>query len=357
MNSMQADHGDNREHSDHKHTWWEALPVFHHHIQRDASADASPVVDAAGSRTLWQSLAILAATALFQLAVALLSHSVSLLADTIHNAADALTAVPLLIAFRLARRPPTSRFTYGYGRVEDIAGVAIVLVIGGSAGLAAWGSVQKLLHPAPMTLVGWVIIAAIDGFAGNELVARQRIRIGKAIGSAALVADGQHARADGITSLAVLLGAVGGLVGVPLLDPVVGLLITGAILAIVREAATAVWGRLLDAVDPALVAQIAATAERVPSVVGVHAVRARWVGHQLFAELHVCMREDASTLASHRISEAVHHELLHTLPRLASLAIHIDPASPQQRSPEHDSQLSATRLPEIGYALGSGSGE
>jgi cation diffusion facilitator family transporter len=311
------------------------------------------VVDATASRTLWQSLAILAVTALFQLGVALLSRSISLLADTIHNAADALTAVPLLIAFRLARRPPSVQFTYGYGRVEDIAGVVIVFVIGGSAGLAAWESAQKLLHPAPVTLGRWVIVAAIAGLIGNELVARLRIRTGNTIGSAALVADGKHARADGITSLAVLLGAVGSLIGVPLLDPIVGLLITVAILAIVREAAAAVWVRLLDAVDPALVIQIAATAERIPGVEGTHSVRARWVGHQLFAELHAYMQGQNSTLASHRIGEAISRELHQALPRLASLTVHIDPATLERHGAGAESQSRATRLLDTHCALGT----
>src|SRR5258706_10495188 len=159
-----------------------------------------------------------------------MSGSVGLLADGIHNVSDALTAIPLWIAFMLARRPATRRYTYGYGRAEDIAGVIIVLMIFLSSLVAAYESSQKLLHPEPLRYVWWVMAAAIIGFVGNEGVAILRMRAGREIGSAALVADVQHARVDGLTSLAVLIGAVGSPLGFPLPDPIIGALITIAIL-------------------------------------------------------------------------------------------------------------------------------
>lgn len=278
-----------------------------------------------GIVTLRNSLLILGATAIFQVIIAIISHSVSLLADTIHNFSDALTAIPLWFAFVLSRRPSTRTYTYGYGRAEDVAGVLIVVIIFASAVIAAIESIQKLVHPAPLTNVGWVIVAALVEFAGNEIVAELRIRTGRAIGSAALVADGQHARVDGFTSLAVLFCAIGSLLGFPLIDPIVGLLITVAILAIVRDAAVTMWRRLMDAIDPEEVARIEQVAGQVTGVQEVHDVRVRWLGHKLQTELHITVDEDLSTRASHDIAETVRHDLVHARPRLASVMVHVDP--------------------------------
>ncbi|WP_332881534.1 cation diffusion facilitator family transporter [Methanosarcina horonobensis] len=147
-------------------------------------------------------------TALFQILVVWISGSVALLADTIHNFGDAATAIPLGFAFLLSRKRPDNRFTYGYGRAEDLAGLLIVFLIFLSAAVAAYESVSRLISPQPVDFLWAVAAASIIGFLGNELVAKYRIRIGKEIGSAALIADGYHARADGFTSLAVLFGAL-----------------------------------------------------------------------------------------------------------------------------------------------------
>jgi cation diffusion facilitator family transporter len=143
------------------------------------------------------------------------------------------------------RRPPTSRYTYGYGRAEDLAGVVIVLIIAASSALAAYEAVTRLAHPHPVSSLPAVAVAAVIGFAGKELVARYRIRVGRKIGSAALVADRLHARTDGFTSLAVLLGVGGVALGWDWADPVVGLLITVAILAVLRQAAREIYRRLM----------------------------------------------------------------------------------------------------------------
>src|SRR5262249_35335624 len=158
------------------------------------------------------------------------------------------TAIPLWLAFSISRRAPTRRYTYGFGRAEDLAGVFVVLTIAGSSAIAAWESFQRLLHPQPITHLGFVAAASIVGFLGNELVARYRIRTGERIGSAALTADGYHARTDGLTSLAVLVGAAGVWLGFPQADPLVGLLITGAILLILKDATVQIWHRLMDSV-------------------------------------------------------------------------------------------------------------
>lgn len=270
-------------------------------------------------------MAGLGATALFQVVIVLISGSVALLADTIHNFSDALTAVPLWIAFVLGRRLASRRYTYGYGRAEDIAGVIIVFMILASAIIAGYESYQKFLNPQSLSNVEWVIVAAIVGFLGNEAVAVFRIRVGNEIGSAALVADGQHARVDGITSLAVLFGAVGSLLGFPLADPIIGMLITVAILFIVKDTALTMYRRLMDAVDPEIVDRIEQTAASVPGAGDVHDVRVRWLGHRLQAELHITVDEESPTRESHRIVEEVRHALFHAQPKLAAINVHVDP--------------------------------
>src|SRR5213079_907977 len=250
--------GDHHHNGDHGHDHAHGYGVVGRlrHLVRPHSHEAADKVDAAmeasaaGIRALWISLAVLGGTAVLQAAVVGVSGSVALLGDTLHNAADALTAVPLGIAFVVGRRPPTRRYTYGYGRAEDLAGIVIVVVIAASSALAAYEALTRLAHPRPVTNLIAVAVAALIGFTGNELVARYRIRTGRRIGSAALVADGLHARTDGFTSLAVLIGAGGVAIGWPWADPVVGLLITVAILFVLKDAAREVYRRLMDAVDP-----------------------------------------------------------------------------------------------------------
>src|SRR2546425_1417699 len=215
----------------------------------------------------------LMAAALIQLVVVALSGSVALLADTIHNFADAATAIPLGIAFLLARRASTRRFTYGLGRVEDLAGLVIILTIATSAAVAAWEAIQRLRHPQPVEMLWAVMAASVVGFIGNEAVAIFRIRVGRQIGSAALVADGFHARVDGWTSLAVLVGALGVWAGYPLADPVVGLVISVAIFALVYQSAGTVVVRILDGVEPETLDAIAHAAAHVPRVQEVTDVR------------------------------------------------------------------------------------
>ncbi|WP_182874385.1 cation diffusion facilitator family transporter [Microbispora sp. H10670] len=301
------------------------------HLLRPHSHEAADKVDPAmessarGMRALWVSLAGLGATTLVQAVVVVLSGSVALLGDTLHNAADALTAVPLGIAFLLGRRPPTRRYTYGYGRAEDLAGVAIVLTIAASSAAAAYAAIVRLLEPREVTHLGAVAAAALVGFAGNELVARHRIRVGREIGSAALVADGLHARTDGLTSLAVLAGAGGAALGWTWADPAVGLLITVAILTVLRQAAREVYRRLMDAVDPALVDLAEATLRGTPGVLGTGQVRLRWIGHRLRAECEVIVDAGATVVEAHRIAVEAEHNLIHAVPRLTAAIVHPDP--------------------------------
>jgi cation diffusion facilitator family transporter len=312
------------ENSDHAHG--------HPHGEAGGHGHTHGVIDptiATTERGIWAikwSFIILAITASFQVVVVLLSGSVALLADTIHNVGDAVTAVPLWIAFLLARRKPSARFTYGLGRVEDLAGIAIVLIILFSAIIAGYSAIDRLLHPQPMQQLLWVMIAGVVGFIGNEVVAVLRIRVGRQINSAALIADGYHARTDGLTSLAVVLGAVGVWFGFPLADPIVGLLITIAIFGIVWQSAKAVLTRMLDGVEPEVIEEIRHAAEHVTGIRAVLDARARWLGHRLVAELDVAIDGHATVYVADALASSIEHELLAHLPALQSARIRIRPA-------------------------------
>jgi cation diffusion facilitator family transporter len=307
--------------------WWHRI----RHVLTPHSHDSAEKVDQAmessgeGIRVLWISLAVLAATAVIQGIVVLFSGSVALLGDTLHNGSDALTAIPLGIAFVVGRRVATRRYTYGYGRAEDLAGIVIVVFIAVSAAVAGYEAVQRLLHPAGVSHLPYVAAAALLGFAGNEIVARYRITVGRRIGSAALVADGLHARTDGFTSLAVLLGAGGVAIGWRWADPLVGLLITAAILFVLKDAAREVYRRLMDAVDPALVDLVEQILAATPDVHGVGEVRLRWIGHSLRADCTITVPGTATVVQAHAIAHHGEHRLIHAVPRLTAAFIHTEP--------------------------------
>ena len=295
----------------------------HHHSH--GNIDPSIVSHERGLWAVKWSFVILMITAILQTIVVIVSHSVALLADTIHNFGDAATAVPLGIAFIFAKLKPNKRFTYGYGRIEDLAGVGVVLLILLSAIVAGYTTIQRFFHPLPVTHLWVVAIAAIISFAGNEWVAVIRIKVGKEIGSAALIADGYHARTDGWTSLAVLLGAVGIALGFPLADPIIGALITIAILFIVWDSAKNVLIRMLDGIEPKVLEEIHHAISHVSGVKGIGEVRARWIGHRLHAEINIAVKSNATVSQGHDIAKEVRHELLHHLPHLADVIIHVDP--------------------------------
>lgn len=325
--------GHDHDHSGHHHDHGAGIlgrlrhTVAHSHApheQVDAVLESS-------NRGIWAlkvSLVGLGITAILQVAIVLLSGSVALLADTIHNFGDATTAIPLWIAFALAKRGQTRRFTYGYGRAEDVAGAVIVLVIFFSALVAAYESVVKLIHPRPMEHLWWVAGAAIVGFIGNELVAQFRIGVGREIGSAALIADGQHSRVDGFTSLAVLIGVGGMAIGVPILDSLVGLAITVAILFIVKDTVVAVWDHLMSAIDPEILAAVEHAPLHVAGVQDVHAVRAQWLGHRVLADLHISVDPELSVQQAHAIVEQVEAALARHLTAFGGATVHVCPRDP-----------------------------
>ncbi|MGI9164551.1 MAG: cation diffusion facilitator family transporter [Mycobacterium sp.] len=325
------DHHDGH-HDDHHHEHGGGLlgavrEIFapHSHDHADSVDDALES-SAQGIRAVKISLLALGVTAIFQLVIVMLSGSVALAADTIHNFSDALTAIPLWIAFALGRRAATKRFTYGLGRVEDLAGLFVLLMISLSAAIAGYEAVRRLIHPVVIDNLGWVAVAGVVGFIGNELVALYRIRVGRQIGSAALVADGLHARTDGFTSLAVVFGALGVWLGFPLADPIVGLLITVAILMVLRTAARDVFSRLLDGVDPHLVETAEAALIAEPGVIGVRQLRMRWIGHRLHADAELDIDPSISLGDAHRLAHNAEHSLTHAVPKLSTALIHAYPA-------------------------------
>jgi cation diffusion facilitator family transporter len=301
--------------------------VLHPHSHGAPTTDRALESTAEGMRAVFVSLGGLALTAGIELLVSVLSGSVALLADTVHNFADALTAVPLALAFRMGRRPPTRRYTYGFGRAEDLAGISILGFMAASTAVAAYEAVNRLLHPAAIHGTPWVAVAGAVGFAGNELVAVYRTRVGRRIGSAALEADGKHARTDGLTSLAVVVGAIVVAAGAPDADPAVALAITAVITLVLVGTVRQVYRRLMDSVDPELVDEVEAVLRASPGIEHVDVVRIRWVGHELRAEIEVTSDSTLSLVEAHDIATEAHHRLLHHVPRLADAVIHTNPSA------------------------------
>lgn len=333
-------------HDDHLHASQSEVAVEDQpHGHTHGTIDPSIATTSKGLWVVKWSFVALMATALFQVLIVAVSASVALLADTIHNFGDAATAIPLGIVFLLAQRKPSKRFSYGLGRAEDVAGVVIVGLILFSALVAGYESFVRLFNPQPVTLIWAVALASIVGFIGNEGVAIFRIRVGKEIGSAALVADGYHARTDGWTSLAVLVGAIGSWLGFPILDPIIGLLITLAILRIVRESAASIFARLLDGVEPGVIDELKHGAEHVEGVVEVTQVRARWAGHRLYAELNIAVDPKLRVAESHRIASEVQHQLAHHLPHLGNAVVHVDPQDASGEAYHRQSQHTHDGLP------------
>jgi cation diffusion facilitator family transporter len=193
----------------------------HHHDHSHGLSDRSILRSRDGIRTVAISLGVLGATALIQAGVFVLSDSVALLADLIHNVGDALTAVPLGIAFLLRSLP-----------AEKIAGLFVVAAIFVSACVALYQTIQRLIDPQDLSHL-WVLGAAgVLGFVGNEIAAQVRLRGGRRLHSPALVADGNHARVDAFVSLGVVASAILVAAGAQIADPIVGLVITAVILKI-----------------------------------------------------------------------------------------------------------------------------
>ena len=343
-------HGDGHGHS-HEHeggvigTIKSIMHIGHSHDHGELASDKAFSDNKLGIRTVWLALFALGITSILQIVIVVLSGSVALFADTVHNVGDALNSIPLLIAFYLARRLANRRYTFGYARAEDVAGIFIVLSIAFSAAIVIWESIQRLFNPEPMTNLGWVAAAAIIGFVGNEVVAVLQIRVGKRIGSAALVADGLHAQIDGLTSLSVLIAVFGTFIGVPILDPIIGLLIGIAILFIVKDATVRMWYRLMDAIEPEIMDTAEAVIKAQPDVREFRRVRIRWMGHRLQAEVYIAVDADLTTAEGHEIAEGIRYDLFHELPRLSDVVVHIDPW-PELPEGHHKRTMDYEPIPE-----------
>ncbi|MGI8855508.1 MAG: cation diffusion facilitator family transporter [Thermomicrobiales bacterium] len=306
--------------------WLGTIFHFYGHGHEDEERDDDPLLSTdEGIRVVWVAFAMLTVTTIIQIAIVSLSGSVALLADAIHNVGDSLNSIPLLIAFSLARRRATRRYTYGYGRAEDVAGVIIVLSIAFSAAYILWESFVRLLHPRPMQHIPWVVAAAIIGFLGNEAVALLQIRAGRRMGSAAMIADGLHARIDGLTSLAVLIAAAGTVLGFPIVDPIIGLLMGVSIVFITKDAAVRIWQRLMDGVDPLIVDRIEQYAGDARGVEAVESIHVRWLGHRLHAEVGIALSGDLTVWEGIGVTDAVRRALLTNVRHLSSVAVEIEP--------------------------------
>lgn len=304
--------------------FWHSHGDDHDHDHDHAGAEALLASSERGIFALKWSFIIMAGVGLLEIAIVAASGSVALFADMIHNFADATTAIPLWIAFRLARRPATKTFTYGLGRAEDLAGLFIVALICFSTVMAGWQALERLAHPQHLDHMGLVALMGLVSWGGNEAVARLRISIGREINSAALVADGQHARIDALTALAVVVGALLVLVGLPWADPLVGILITISLAGIVWQSSRTVVTRMLDGTDPELLAEITHTAEHVPGLRAVSVARARWIGHALHVETVIDVAAGASLAEARAIAARFRAELFDHLPGLAAAIVTFD---------------------------------
>ena len=296
-------------------------PHSHDHGEAIRTAEESSAI---GLRAAWVSLAGMGATALLQIVIVALSGSVALLADTLHNLGHLATTIPLIIAFRLGRRSPTRRFTHGSRRAEDLVGLLIGAVIALSAALIVWESVRALTEARDLSHLGWVLVAALVGAAGNELVARYRIRAGRRIGSAALIAEGQHARTDAMTSLGVVVGVIGAWAGLPWIDPLIAAMVVLVLISSMRT----VVRRLMDGVEPETVQRLRIAAEG-PGVLDVHEVRARWIGHRLDAELTIVVDPGLTVEEAEPFTAAVRGRLHEEVPHLERALVQLEPAAPR----------------------------
>ncbi len=299
----------------------------HGHGHEHGKVDADLYGNRAGLRAVQISTAGMLLVSVIQFAIARYGGSAGLFADALHNFGDVFTTIALWIAFVISNRAANQRYTYGYYRAEDLAGIFIVLVIIASATASAIESVQKLISGSIPTQIYLSMAAALVGVAGNELLAQYKISVGKRINSVPLVADGQHSRIDGLTSLAAFVGLVGVKLGFPKADPIAGIVITIVIVTVVYSTSRSVLQRLLDAVDPHIIPSIMTTALAVPGVEEVTDIRARWVGHTLHVVLNIEVDAELTLSKAHAIAEEVRHRLFHDIKGISEVVIHTDPSS------------------------------
>lgn len=307
--------GDHHDHGDGDHTHGTGLWAQIKHAITPHSHDHSEVIQTAdearrdGIRVAWIGLAGMLTVAVAQVVIVAVSGSIGLLADTIHSLGHAVTTIPLIIAFKIGGRAATRRYPYGFRRLEDVVGILIALVIFASAIIIIWESVSALIDPRPLTNLGWVFAAGVVGFLGNEIVAIYRIRGGRRIGSAALIAEGHHARTDGFGSLAVAVGIAFAWLGFPQADAIVGLAIAAVILGIMVASLRSILRRLMDSIDPVIVEQVEETLRSVEGVEGLGRVRARWAGHRLSVDAEIVVAPEMTAADVQRVAKAAGERL------------------------------------------------
>jgi cation diffusion facilitator family transporter len=333
-------HGHGHGHGDHDHDHGSGVWAKIKHVVVPHAHDSNEAIQSAeesssqGIRAAWIGLAGMGATAIMQIVIVAISGSIALLADTLHNVGHAATTIPLIIAFRIGQRAASKRYTYGYRRAEDLVGLFISLIIALSAALIIWESVDALVNPRELTNLWWVFAAGLVGAAGNELVAIYRIRAGRRIGSAALIAEGQHARADGLTSIAVVIGVIGVWLGFPQADAIIGFFIAAAILGILFSSLRITLRRLMDGVEDGVIDRITDVIRSIPGVVSVGRVRARWSGHRMEVDANVAVDSRLTVLESHALAEEIEHQVLHSVAHVENVVVHVNPVVDGVEPPE-----------------------
>jgi cation diffusion facilitator family transporter len=262
--------------------------------------------------------------ALAEIVASILSGSASVLADGLHNAGDVMTSFILLFTFALVRRPATRRYSSGYGRFEDVATLLIIVVIIVTAAVAAAESIGKLIQPVTYSNIPLSMGAALVGVIANLGVSVYKLRVGRWIGSESLAADGIHSRIDALVSAGAFAGIGLAGLGLRIADPIVGILITVAIVYVLAGTVKQLYYRMMDAVDPTIVDELTSAASSVPGVLQVHDVRVRWVGRELVAVMHVAVNPKSTLEEAHAVAMRVEVAVCHEVPA-ARLEVHMDP--------------------------------
>jgi len=285
-----------------------------HEVGRHPAHDDRASHDEAGHRqaahrAVKVSAAGLALTGAVELALALLTNSVGLLGDALHNLSDVSTSLVVFLGFRVSAKPASPRYPYGFERAEDLAGLGVALVIWASAVFAGVESWHKLTSHGSTTHVGLGMVGAVLGMVGNQAVARYKLRVGRQIQSNTLVADAHHSRLDAISSLGALLGLIVVALGYRVGDPIAGFAVTVFIVKVGYEVTVEVVHHLMDGVDPAHLLAAVAAAKSVGGV-GPVSARARWLGRSLVievdGELDRSTTMDEADVLGRRVEAAVH---------------------------------------------------
>jgi cation diffusion facilitator family transporter len=286
-----------------------AFPLAHDRDDADERRQAN--------RAIAVSAVGLAATGLAELLLAVLTGSVGLLGDAIHNLSDVSTSAVVFLGFRLSRRPPTEKYPYGMERAEDLAGIGIAVVIWISAAFAGYESIRKLIDHGHTSHIAAGIAGAALGIIGNQVVARYKLIVGKRINSATLIADARHSWLDALSSAGALVGLVAVAFGLPWGDPLAGLLVTAFICHVGYEVTKDVVHRLADGVDPEVISKAEAAAGSVPGVIHAHA-RARWTGRTLRIEIEGWVDPELPAREADKLGRLVADQISRQLPEAGS---------------------------------------